>query len=271
MKRDTPRSRLFTIVTCVGLERRLVAAAGPQIPDYSETPRDQVPEAFKWRVEDIFPDQAAWQAEKDALTQSTGRAGGALQGLDRVARADVRLGGLAQRRPAAGDAPHGVRQPAGRRRPGQSPVQEDAGRAAHALRRFPGQAGLHESRHPEARAGEDRRLRESRAAAGALQVQFRPDPAGQGPHPARGAAAAGFPDRHVQRRPQPGVHHAQRRGHPPSGGDAGRRDQGPARTRPTTASTGPRPMSTTGAWSWKPTGPTRSSSSTRSPCSWTPA
>jgi oligoendopeptidase F len=34
-----------------------------------------VPEASKWRVEDIFPDLAAWQAEKYALTQTTAELG----------------------------------------------------------------------------------------------------------------------------------------------------------------------------------------------------
>ena len=32
------------------------------IPDFSATPRAQVPEAFKWRIEDIFPDEPAWRA-----------------------------------------------------------------------------------------------------------------------------------------------------------------------------------------------------------------
>jgi oligoendopeptidase F len=32
------------------------------IPDYSGTERSQVPDAFKWRIADIFPDEAAWRA-----------------------------------------------------------------------------------------------------------------------------------------------------------------------------------------------------------------
>jgi oligoendopeptidase F len=32
------------------------------IPDFSATARAQVPDAFKWRIEDIFPDEPAWRA-----------------------------------------------------------------------------------------------------------------------------------------------------------------------------------------------------------------
>ena len=32
------------------------------IPDFSATARARVPEAFKWRIEDIFPDEPAWRA-----------------------------------------------------------------------------------------------------------------------------------------------------------------------------------------------------------------
>ena len=32
------------------------------IPDYSATDRSEVPEGFKWRITDIFPDEAAWRA-----------------------------------------------------------------------------------------------------------------------------------------------------------------------------------------------------------------
>ena len=32
------------------------------IPDYSGTDRADVPEAFKWRITDIFQDEAQWRA-----------------------------------------------------------------------------------------------------------------------------------------------------------------------------------------------------------------
>ena len=32
------------------------------VPDYSGTPRSELPEACKWRITDIFPDDAAWRA-----------------------------------------------------------------------------------------------------------------------------------------------------------------------------------------------------------------
>ena len=37
------------------------------IPDYSGTPRAAVPEAFKWRIADLFPDEAGWRAGLERL------------------------------------------------------------------------------------------------------------------------------------------------------------------------------------------------------------
>ena len=75
MKRLLSGYRLATIMSIFLVGLGMLSAAGPQIPDYSEAPRDKVPEAFKWRVEDIFPNLTAWQAEKDALVQATGELG----------------------------------------------------------------------------------------------------------------------------------------------------------------------------------------------------
>src|SRR5208283_4336770 len=40
----------------------MTAESTATIPDYTATPRTEVPEAFKWRITDIYPDEAAWRA-----------------------------------------------------------------------------------------------------------------------------------------------------------------------------------------------------------------
>ena len=37
------------------------------IPDFSQTPRSEVPAAYQWRATDMFPSEAAWRAELDAV------------------------------------------------------------------------------------------------------------------------------------------------------------------------------------------------------------
>jgi oligoendopeptidase F len=37
-------------------------SATESIPDYSTTPRSELPEAFKWRISDLYPDEPAWRA-----------------------------------------------------------------------------------------------------------------------------------------------------------------------------------------------------------------
>ena len=37
------------------------------IPDYSQTPRAEVPAAYQWRITDLFPSEAAWRAELDEV------------------------------------------------------------------------------------------------------------------------------------------------------------------------------------------------------------
>ena len=54
---------------CAGLLPAAQPAADPAIPDYSQTPRAQVPDEFKFRVEDIFPNEAAWRTELAALAK----------------------------------------------------------------------------------------------------------------------------------------------------------------------------------------------------------
>jgi oligoendopeptidase F len=40
----------------------MTASSSTAIPDYSGTGRSDVPEAFKWRIKDIFPDEEGWRA-----------------------------------------------------------------------------------------------------------------------------------------------------------------------------------------------------------------
>jgi len=51
----------------------LYLSADGKIPNYSETPRDQVPDTYKWRVQDLYPDLAAWEKEKAAVTALAGQ------------------------------------------------------------------------------------------------------------------------------------------------------------------------------------------------------
>ncbi len=42
------------------------------VPDYSQTPRAQVPEALTWNIQDLFRNEAAWRAEFDAVKALAG-------------------------------------------------------------------------------------------------------------------------------------------------------------------------------------------------------
>lgn len=52
----------------------LLAAGGlraetPTIPDYSQTPRAEVPDSYKFNIADIFPDENAWRKEFDLVKE----------------------------------------------------------------------------------------------------------------------------------------------------------------------------------------------------------
>ncbi len=59
-----------------------VLEPGPQadIPDYSQSERSAVPEAYRWRLEDIYPTVAAWQSEMTEARRDLGRLESLLQG-----------------------------------------------------------------------------------------------------------------------------------------------------------------------------------------------
>ena len=54
---------------CAGILPAAQAAAENIIPDYSQTERAQVPDEFKFRVEDLFINEAAWRAELAELAK----------------------------------------------------------------------------------------------------------------------------------------------------------------------------------------------------------
>ena len=44
-----------------------------EIPDYSQVRRGQVPEEFKWKVTDLYPDQVSWEKDKQLLVEMIAR------------------------------------------------------------------------------------------------------------------------------------------------------------------------------------------------------
>lgn len=65
--------RLNASLLALAIPFALVAQAPKAaVPDFSQTPRAQVPEAYTWNVQDLFPNEAAWRAEFDAVKALTG-------------------------------------------------------------------------------------------------------------------------------------------------------------------------------------------------------
>lgn len=65
--------RLNASLLVLAIPFALVAQAPKvAVPDYSQTPRAQVPEAYTWNIQDLFPNEAAWRAEFDAVKALTG-------------------------------------------------------------------------------------------------------------------------------------------------------------------------------------------------------
>jgi oligoendopeptidase F len=51
------------------------AAEKSQVPDYSMTPRKDIPAEYTWRVEDLFPNEEAWKKEKARVLKLTEKIG----------------------------------------------------------------------------------------------------------------------------------------------------------------------------------------------------
>jgi len=60
---------LFLLLAGGAMLAQATTGEPPVIPDYSQMERAQVPEIFKWRVEDIYPSLDAWQADKAEVMQ----------------------------------------------------------------------------------------------------------------------------------------------------------------------------------------------------------
>ena len=54
---------LFPVLAAFVIMGLASPQSGPAIPNYSQAERSAVPEAFRWRFEDIFPSPEAWRAE----------------------------------------------------------------------------------------------------------------------------------------------------------------------------------------------------------------
>ncbi|MGD7651656.1 MAG: oligoendopeptidase F [Verrucomicrobiales bacterium] len=57
-------------------------AGEPEIPDFSETPRSEVPEQFTFKLDDVFKDKDAWRAEFEAVKNQCDGIAGTLSGWD---------------------------------------------------------------------------------------------------------------------------------------------------------------------------------------------
>ena len=57
------KNLLFTIV----LFTVFVSAQEKKVPDYSTTPRKDVPVEYTWKLEDIYPTKEAWYKDKDEV------------------------------------------------------------------------------------------------------------------------------------------------------------------------------------------------------------
>ena len=66
---------LFFFILTVSLLFPAMAGAGSQkdIPDYSTTPRKDIPVEFTWKIDDIYPTMEAWEKDKNLVAQTLGQ------------------------------------------------------------------------------------------------------------------------------------------------------------------------------------------------------
>jgi oligoendopeptidase F len=62
--------KMFLIIAAVSL---IVSAQNEKVPDYSTTPRSEVPAEFKWQIEHIYPSAAEWYKDKDDVLALTAK------------------------------------------------------------------------------------------------------------------------------------------------------------------------------------------------------
>jgi oligoendopeptidase F len=104
----------YALVALILAGAPMSAAQPPTIPDFSETERAKVPEAYQWRASDMFKDEAAWRSELaeakrlaeglDALAKSWTASPQALWAfMDRLMEVNRRCSRLAQYASQQGD------------------------------------------------------------------------------------------------------------------------------------------------------------------------
>jgi len=65
----------FTLIMTTMLTLSLssfLSNAQKSIPDYSQTIRKEVPASFKWKIEDLYANDLAWEADKKLLVSQIG-------------------------------------------------------------------------------------------------------------------------------------------------------------------------------------------------------
>jgi oligoendopeptidase F len=69
MKRKT----LFILIFALSLVLPAIAAEKKDIPDYSTTPRKDIPVEYTWKIDDIYPSIEAWEKDKKSLFEVLGQ------------------------------------------------------------------------------------------------------------------------------------------------------------------------------------------------------
>ena len=68
------------LVAALAPVARSAAQERTPVPDYSLTPRSEIPVEFTWRVEDLYPTFEAWERDRSALEELVSRIDGAAEG-----------------------------------------------------------------------------------------------------------------------------------------------------------------------------------------------
>lgn len=58
---------LISLVVAVTMQAEVKSAGTSASPNYSETPRKDIPVEYTWKIDDIYPDMNAWNADKEEV------------------------------------------------------------------------------------------------------------------------------------------------------------------------------------------------------------
>ena len=67
-----------------------------KIPDFSNTPRKDIPKEYTWRIEDVYPDVAAWRADKEKVSGMFNQIAPPAERMDRVGKKHACAAGTVQ-------------------------------------------------------------------------------------------------------------------------------------------------------------------------------